>query len=125
MISLITFLFFFSINFFDPVVSFATAAMLFGLSIPKFQKCFSILLETAPKNLKISELIKNFPFISKPEIKIFVAGDEKGNILTMKCSVDHDENKEKLLKKSHVRSQNGVATQAAPTGGWSGMFSRD
>ena len=26
--------------------------------------------------------------------------------------------------KSHVRSQNGMSTQAAPTGEWSGVFSR-
>ena len=84
------------------------AAMLFGLSVPKFQKCFSILLETAPKNIKISKMLKNIPFVSKPEVKIFVAGDEKGNILTMKCQVESSEDKGKLMTKLKNRMKNKI-----------------
>lgn len=100
--------YFFSINFLDPVVSFTTAAMLFGLSVPKFQKCFSILLETAPKNIKIKDIFKDISFVSKPEIKIFVAGDEKGNILTMKCQVEPTQNKRKLMNKLRNRMKNKI-----------------
>lgn len=98
----------FSINFLDPIVSLSTAAMLFSLSIPKFRKCFSILQETAPKNVNVKEIIENIPFVAKPNIKLLVVGEERGDVLTMNCQIESGADRDKIMNKLKSRIKDKI-----------------
>lgn len=102
------FSYFFGINFLDPIVSFITAVVLFVISLPQFKHSFLILLEAVPRNTHIDKIVRNIPFISKPDVRIIKIGDRNGNIMTMNSQVDQGTDIGKILKIIEYRIQETI-----------------
>ncbi|OHT06756.1 hypothetical protein TRFO_05432 [Tritrichomonas foetus] len=100
--------YFFEINIFDPIVSLATAAMFFVLSVPKFKSCFLILLEASPPEINMKELLEGMKFEARPDARLVKIGEKTGSIFTLNCQVDKEVDRGRLLKRIRRRMR-GIA----------------